>query len=129
MKTAVRGGEIADHRLPQRGRRVQILRVRGDAPYRDQAADHDAAIEEIREAGRIEFKRHGGGCGVPCRAGQKTGRGNRAVEVPRVLGSGVQIDESAGRVAGDFGRYRVVALQVGAVIAGYAAVRLLNAGA
>jgi len=49
---------------------------------------------------------------MPC-ASENGPRPQRGRGVPRVLGSGVQVDEGAGRIPGDFGRDDVVALQVG----------------
>jgi hypothetical protein len=123
------GGKIARHGIAQhRGDRQKFGAARS-SPNGKQAADHDPAIEEIGKRRRVELKREHAGCRVPGRPGEEASGGERAVQIALVTGERVQVDERAGGVPGDFGRDRVIPLQIGTVIAGDAAGGFLNAGA
>ena len=84
-------------------------------------------LKEIGEGRRVRFKRHGAGRRVPG-ADEESGGGGGAVEIACVLCERVQKHECACRVAGDFGRHRIIPRQIGAIISGHAAFGLLDAG-
>ena len=127
MEIAGGAGEIARHGFADGDGGVEELLLAGGAPDGEQAADDDAAIEEIGEGGGLDFERHGLRRGVPG-AGEEAGGGEGAVEIAGVVGDGVQIDECADGVAGDLGGGGKIAAGIHQVVAGYAAVRLLNSG-
>ena len=127
MEIAGGASEIARHGFAGGHGGVEELLLAGGAPNGQQAAHDDAAIEEVGEGGGCDFERHGLRCGVPG-AGEEAGARERAVEVAGVVGDGVQIDEGADRVAGDLGGGGQIAARIHQVVAGHAAVRLLNSG-
>ena len=129
VQAAIFTSEIGGHGFAQRCRHVQELLLAGGAPYREQPADHDAAVEEVGGGGRIDFERHRARAGIPCLAGEKTRGAEGRLEPPLVPGESVQIHQRGNGIARDLGGNRVVALKIRAIVAGYAAIRFLDARA
>src|ERR1035441_6413791 len=84
MEIAGGAGEIARHGIARGHRGVEKFLLAGGAPDGQQAAYHDAAIEEVGEGGGRDFERHGFRCGVPG-AGKVACGGDGAREVACVV--------------------------------------------
>ena len=129
MRGALFAREIVGHGFAQRCRDVEEFLLAGGAPRREQPADDDAGVKEAGGGGRIDFEGYGAGLGIPGLAGEKT-RGAEGRQEPLLVpGKSVQIDQRGYEIARNLGGNREVALEIGAVIAGHAAIRFLNARA
>lgn len=125
----IAGAEIAQHVAADGGGGFEEFGFASGPPDGQQAADDDAAIEEVSVGGPGKLEGHRAGGGIPGRAGEEARGGEGAVQVDGVSGEGIQPAQRGGGIAGDFGRDRRMTRQVGAVITGHAAIGFLDAGA
>ncbi len=104
--------------------RAEFL-LAGGAPGGEETAHDDSDVEEVgvRRSGLERIRVDGG---VPGVAGQVAGRADGCVEISAVPRERMQIGQSTHRIAGDLGGNGSVLADVGAVVAGYSAVGLLN---
>ena len=127
VEIAERGGEIAHHRVARGDGGVEVLRFTRRAPDGEQSANHDSTIEEVGKCGGVDLEGHGGRRGVPG-ADQEAGGGDGAIQVAMVAGDGMQVDKCAGGVPGDLCGGGEIAAGIYQIVAGDAAIRLLNSG-